>query len=413
MARQERALERVLADGPGTPSWNAALVGALVLATAVNLVTVALVGTGVWLLVAGTWPERILGAVEIVVALVLRPRFGRMPRHTLDAAAAPTLYAVAKRVAAELGTKPVDAIAVDARYGSGCTVVGPRRRRVLVIGLPLWETLTADQRLALLGHDLGRASTRGGPSGAWIQMALDALTTWADMIRPTPELEAARQGVVDANAFRPDVLRQNTNISLGQALAQPLQNLLAHGVLALHRLLGRLDDLSGRQSQYRADEMAVRVSSTTAADGLLRALLLSDTARFAVERAARSGGDVWAQVRASLVSVPDTERERLLRLARLRGDSTDGSSAPTYFRIQFVNRIPGPRTANTLSGEEAQAIDEELLPLRATIANELRSEAGQGLSSGSGRLGSAAPYGRAERHAGVVGQGERRWPSAE
>ncbi|CAK7283814.1 hypothetical protein [Streptomyces misionensis] len=122
--------------------------------------------------------------------------------------------------------------------------------------------------------------------------------------------------------------------------------------------------------------MAVRVSSTTAADGLLRALLLNDTARFAVERAARSGGDVWAQVRASLGSVPDTERERLLRLARLRGDSTDGSSAPTYFRIQFVNRIPGPRTAGTLSGEEAQAIDEELLPLRTTIADELRSKAG-------------------------------------
>ncbi|MFJ9930019.1 M48 family metallopeptidase [Streptomyces misionensis] len=376
MARQQRALERVLADGRRTAPWNAALVGALALATVVNLVTVALAGTGVWLLVVGTWPERVLGAAEIVIALVLRPRFGRMPRHTLDAAAAPVLHAVTKRIAAELGTKPMDAIAVDARYGSGCTVVGPRRRRVLVIGLPLWETLTADQRLALLGHDLGRASTRGGPSGAWIQTALDALATWADMISPTTELEAARQGVADANAFRPDSLRQNTNISLGHALAQPLQNLLAHGMLALHRLLGRLDDLSGRQSQYRADEMSVRVSSTASADGLLRALLLDETARFAVERAARSGGDVWARVRASLASVPDTERERLLRLARLRGDSTDGSSPPTYFRIQFVNRIPGPRTAVPPSGEEAQAIDEELRPLRTAIADELRSRAG-------------------------------------
>ncbi|MEU7428554.1 hypothetical protein [Streptomyces sp. NPDC040750] len=368
-------LDRALADGTGSAPWNAARFAALVLATAVNVGTVTLAGTGVWLLVVGTWPERILGAAEHTLALLLRPRLGRMPGHTLDPAAAPTLYAVTKRIAAALGIRPVDAIAVDARYGSGCMVVGVRRRRVLVLGLPLWETLPTDQRLALLGHVLGRVSAAGRLSDTWIQTALDALTTWADVIRPTPALEDARQSVMDANAFRAGTVGQNTNVNMGQALARALQEALAHCMLVLHRLLSRLNDHSCGQAQYRADEMAVRITSTDSADGLLRALLLGETARFTLERAAQAGDDIWAQLRASLASVPDTERERRLRLARLHGDTTDNDSPPTYFRIQFVNKISCPNAAMTLSSQEAQAIDAELLPLRTAIADQARNMA--------------------------------------
>lgn len=376
LARHERLFERALTAGTGPALWNAAYVSALVLATAVNVGTVALAGTGVWLLATGTWPQRILGGVEVVIALVLRPRLGRMPEHTLDPAAAPTLHAVTERVAAEVGVRAVDAIAVDARYGSGCMVVGPRRRRVLVLGLPLWETLTPDQRLALLGHDLGRASAGRGMSDTWIQTALDALTTWADVIRPSPELERERQAVLDGKAFRTGAVGQNAYVNLGQELARPLQDLAVRGVLGLHRLLSRLNGHSGGQVQYRADEMAVRVSSADLADGLLRALLLHETARFALERAAWSGDDVWERLRASLASVPDTERERRLRLSRLRGDAFGKGSPPTYFRIQFVNKTSCPRGAVTLSNEETQAIDAELLSLRAVIADELRDGAG-------------------------------------
>ncbi|MEW1690603.1 M48 family metallopeptidase [Streptomyces sp. NPDC091265] len=173
LARHVGAFDRISAFGPAAASPNVALYGALALASAVNLLTLALVGTGAWLLLVGTWPERILGAVELLTASVLRPRPGKLPEHTLDRASAPMLHEVTRRISAELGTEPVDLIAFDSHYGSRSVTVtaGMRRRRVLVLGLPLWETVTTDQRLALLACELSKAAVGRRRSARWIQTA--------------------------------------------------------------------------------------------------------------------------------------------------------------------------------------------------------------------------------------------------
>ncbi|MFI1768330.1 hypothetical protein ACH41H_40680 [Streptomyces sp. NPDC020800] len=282
------------------------------------------------------------------------------------------------RIAAGPGARPIDAIAFDGRYGSGCTTVGLRRRRVLVLGLPLWETLTADQRLALLGHDLGRTAAGGRLSGVWIEAALDALTAWADVVGPTPRQEDARQGMTDAHAMDAGAptRRENTTVKMGEMLARPLQNLLAHGMLLLHRLLTRLNDSSAERTEYRADEAAARVASADSADGLLRALLLRESALFALEHSSRGEGDIWAGLSTSIAAVPDMERERRLRLARLRGDAAGIGRPPTCLRIQFVNKLSCSDATVVMSSEEARAMDTELLAVRASIAEDLRRWAG-------------------------------------
>jgi hypothetical protein len=372
LARHERIFDRAYTGGTGAAPPNAALYGAVAIATAVNLVTVALVGTGAWLLVAGTWPERILGALELLVALVLLPRLGQAPKHTLDRAAAPTLYAVTERITAGLDTQPVDLIAVDSRYGSGSATVGLRRRRVLVLGLPLWETLTIDQRLALLGYELGHAAGGGRRSARWIQIALDSLAVWAEVLRPGPEPD--RQRRLDAPSPA-GIRRGGTLANLGGNIARPLLALLAHGARLLHQLLNRLNDRSGGSAEYRADETAARVASAHSVEGLLRALLLRETAVYALERFARCDGDLWGNLRDHMATVPDTERVRRLRVSQLRGDASQYDCPPTYLRIQFVRKLPYSSPAVTVSSAEAHAIDAELLPARASIAEELRDSA--------------------------------------
>ncbi|MFJ7900941.1 M48 family metallopeptidase [Streptomyces sp. NPDC096198] len=376
--RQERLLERAPAAGPGDAPGNAALYGALALATAVNLLTIALLGSGVWLLATGTVPEKVLGAVALLLAVAARPRPGRMPEHTVDRAAAPTLYTVAERTAAGLGTRPVDFIAVDSRYGSGRLTVGLRRRRVLVLGLPLWDVLTADQRLALLANGLAHASGGGRRSARWIQAALDALTVWADVVRPDPD----RQDRVDAHTLDGTALSGSRRSSaglatLGAALARPLQDLLAHGARLLHQSLSRLSGQAGGKAEYRADEAAARVASTRSVLGLLRTLLLRDTATFALARFAREdggSGDMGEALRTHLASVPELERERRLRLSEVRGASGDGCP-PISLRIRFAEKLLHAEPAVTVTDAEARAIERELLPLRTSIAEELRDRA--------------------------------------
>jgi len=375
---------RVSAGGSGTAPASAALCGAFALATVVNLITVALAGTGVWLLVTGTWPQRILGAVELLIALALRPRPRRAPRHTLDRATAPTLYAVTGRVAAELGTRPPDLIAVDARYGSGSLTVGARRRRVLVLGLPLWETLTPDERLALLGHELARTAGGGGRGARWIDTALDSLTTWTDVLRPGPDLLAEASPALDdpvpgMAGTRRDSVAMN---SMGAALARPLLDLMEHGARRLHRLLSRLNDGSAGPVEYRADASAARIASPASTRGLLHALLLRDTAVFALQRLARAGdggGDagtgLWEGLRDHMASVPDTERARRLRLSEVRGDAASDTSPPTHLRIRFVERLPRSEPTVEVTTGETGTIETELLPARTSIARELRDQA--------------------------------------
>lgn len=371
LVRHERIFNHVLVNGSGAAPPNAALYCAIALATAVNLVTVALVGTGAWLLVVGTWPEKILGALAVVVAVVLRPRLGRVPKHTLDRATAPTLYAVTERITTGLGIRPVDLIAVDTRYGSGYGTVGLRRRRVLVLGLPLWETLTPDQRLALLGHELGHAAGRG--RRRWIGTALDSLTVWADLLRPDSALQRAYTGTATATGVR----RSGGLANIGEIFARPLLALLAQTARLLHKLLSRMSDHSGGQAEYRADETAARVASVRSAEGLLRALLLNDTAVFAFERFSRGDGDIWDELQTYLASVPETERARRLRLSELRGDSSGSGYPPTYLRIEFVRKLACTEPTVTLSSADIQAMDTELASVRASIADEFRVNQGR------------------------------------
>ncbi|NED82958.1 M48 family metalloprotease, partial [Streptomyces sp. SID11233] len=55
---------------------------------------------------------------------------------------------------AAVGTRGVDLIAIDGEVNASAMRYGVRGRMLLTLGLPLWESLGPEQRLALLGHEL-------------------------------------------------------------------------------------------------------------------------------------------------------------------------------------------------------------------------------------------------------------------
>ncbi|MEE1749408.1 M48 family metallopeptidase [Streptomyces sp. JV184] len=371
LARHASVFRRTMADGPDVAPSGAAAYGALVLATAVNLATAALVVTGVWLLFTGTLPQRVLGAVELLAAVLLFPRPARPPRHTAGPATAPALHAIVGRICAELGTRPPDLIAFDAGYGSRWTAVGRRRRRALVLGLPLWETLTTDQRLALLVRELAHVADERLPRARWIRSALDSLTGWEDLLRPDP----ARSGAApDPRHSLASGGRASNIAHVGEMFARPLLGLLAQGAHLLHALLRTLDGRCVDQA-YRADRTAARIATAASTEGLLQALLLEEPAALALQRLARRGDDPWEALRDYLASVPDSERARRLRLSELRGDASGSRYPPTCLRIRFVRALPRTEPTVTMSGAEARTVDLELAAIRSSIGRECRQNA--------------------------------------
>jgi heat shock protein HtpX len=146
-------------------------------------------------LVAGVWlctvqfpsPMLLPGVLLILVAVELRPRFGRLPRHVtvLDPGAAPELHRLVARVAEAVGAPMPQVVCLaEDSFNASAGTVGLRRRRVLTIGVPLWQALGPQQRVALLGHELGHFVNRDPGRGLLVQPVYLTLATVVDLLRP-------------------------------------------------------------------------------------------------------------------------------------------------------------------------------------------------------------------------------------
>ncbi|MEU9126527.1 M48 family metallopeptidase [Kitasatospora sp. NPDC048540] len=336
--------------------------------------TLLVLAGSVTLLVTGPWPLRVLGAIGLPMAYVLRPRFGRLaPGVTpLRRDEAPALYALADRVAAAVGSRPVDVIVVGGDFNASYARYGVRNRSLLVLGLPLWAALTPQQRIALLGHEFGHDVNGDSRRGRWLGSALWALEEWHRMTLP----DRSRSEGVDLVFF----------------LAGTVQRLLMGGlnalVTGLYRALERLTVRSGQAAEYRADALAAGVGGTAAVRGVLEVLLLHATAESVVLRrrnrprpvrrtadGTADGPDLWTELAERIAAVPPSERERRLRLSARELGAVDATHPPTHLRLRMLTTRP-PVTEPSVTADPAQqgAVEAELAPHRVKIAEELRQQ---------------------------------------
>ncbi|MEU7028142.1 M48 family metallopeptidase [Streptomyces sp. NPDC046275] len=349
------------AGGPGAPvtrrTGGAALLGTL-LALAVHGLTAALAAAGLWLLVAG-WGEglqAVLGAFLLALAVLLRPRFGRLPKDPgelprLERADAPELFALVDEIAASVGTRGVDLVLLDTSVNASVSTYGIRRRRLLTLGLPLWSTLEPRERIALLGHELGHYAHGDTRHGLLVHSALCSLDTWRYVLARSED---------------------------GGTLSDLLINVLtALPRWAVHGLIVLLDGATLRAAQrgeYLADGAAARVAGRDAATGLLERLLVSGSIEAALHREivgarTRAGArarreaqadGLWERVAVAARSVPRHEYERLRRVAELRGHCVDDTHPPTHLRLRHLARAEPRPPVLVLTPARAAALDTEL-----------------------------------------------------
>ena len=252
----EQLVAEMLSGHDPRPQRDASAVLAFALALAVHAVTVALAVAGVWCVVAGRGGLGVVaGLLLLALAVVLGPRFGRLPddRPVLFRADAPELFALIDEIAAVVGTGGVHAVVVDESVNAGVTTYGVRRRRLLTLGMPLWEVLAPQERLAVLGHELGHYANGDTRHGFVVATAVHALSLWHHTLRPLRDPSPAEM-IVNALYIVPRVL-----------------------VRGVHGLLLRLTTRAGLRAEYLADRHAARVASTQAAASSMDRLLIADS----------------------------------------------------------------------------------------------------------------------------------------
>ncbi len=358
----ERMAARLIAAESLEPRMTPATFSAYAIAALAYAIVAAFLLAGVASIVLG-FPNvfaLIIGALLVGMAVMLRPRFGKPPDEDLvwraDGAA---LYELADEVADALETPRVDMLVVDGEYNASWAILGLRRRRVLTLGLPLLTALGPQERVALLAHELAHGRNGDARRGFFVGSAVRALADLYWIVAPEdmPEGPSWALGIFDRAANW-----------VFYVLSRPFWWLL---MLELHLLLR-----DSQRAEYLADALAARVAGTEAAVALSEKWLLESTFRGVVQHAARAGddSDLFEELAAAVVEVPDRERERRRLVARLEGARLDATHPPTAKRIELLEKRPRQEPRVSLSPERSALIDAELGSRRRAIQQDLVDE---------------------------------------
>ncbi|MFI6321241.1 M48 family metallopeptidase [Nonomuraea sp. NPDC050556] len=347
--------EEVRADA-GRPRLSIALVAAYAVAGLVHVFTLALIVCGVLLILTFSLFPMVFGAILLGFAWLLFPRPDKLPEdlETLDRARAPRLFDLLDEVADRASSPRVHMVMISGRVNASVRTYGWRRRRYLEIGYPLWQVLTPQERVALLGHEFGHFSNGDTRRSLVVGTALDALTSLHRTASP------AQSRAFDGIAF------------LAVIVVNTFWWVIRRLVEALTFLLGLATYRASQRAEYYADVTAARVAGTSAASGLLDALVTrgSITESYVYLRALHSGDDFWERLEQRIAEAPEEELERLRAEDRAGGKRIDQSHPPTHLRHSHVAALPYEEGVVSASGMDA--VDAELAPSGARMILWLR-----------------------------------------
>lgn len=318
------------------------------------------------------WLRVVVAGLVLAVALFVSPftRAGRTVAPKLSRADAPTLFGLVDDVARETGAPRIECVEITTVFNASYSMRGVRRRRVLGIGMALWTALDAQQRVALIAHELGHAVNGDLRNAGIVHRAVITLDRWRQLLTP---IQRSRWDPARHEGSIQSFVGLVETVVLPVVLL-PLTALVGASTVVLEVIANR----DGQRREYYADELAARVAGSTAAIELTEMLLLADYSRDTLARATRFQGqlDPWQVLREAVASIPATERERLRRNARRTLGRIDSTHPPTQLRADLLRARPsrGPRIIVT--ADAAAAIERELQPAATRLAGDLRSAVG-------------------------------------
>jgi len=357
----DRLFESVMRADTLAPRLTLSRAAANVLAALVHGVTVFFVALGIALLAWG-WPHVgaiIAGVLCLATALATRPRLGRFPKKFVASRQEyPAFYKLADDMARSLGTSPVDAIVFTAERSAWIMQVGLRRRKVMGLGIPLLAMLNEQERIALIGHELGHTVNGDCTRGLVIGSAMATLSVWYMLVRPE-SLVGDYPGMVGVLMVPVNIILYGIAGLIGWTI---------HGfVLLLHH--------DSQRAEYLADYLAAEAAGTEAKLALLAKLQLRTIYEYSIQRASTNPGrGVFAELEHQMAILPQREMERLSRVGLLERSRLDSTHPPTSKRIGFLaSRHRGePRIVPT--AEESAALASELASFYPGIEQALTEQ---------------------------------------
>lgn len=340
---------------------------AFALSAFIFLITFLLPVFSAWLLIIG-WGNivtLILGIAGLLATWAIRPRIPGVPKGVLPREDFPSIYAFVDAIAASLGAKRVDGIIIDGDINASFIQYGLGNRKIIGIGLPLWEILSARERAALVAHELAHGINGDPLRGLFIGNAFDSLRNWYLILRP--------ESFWEPGSGLAGILSAPLNIFLW---------ILSVFVLLLAYLLAYLIYADSQRAEYYADYLATKVCGTDAMIGMLEKLLIGNK-RFEtiLHRVSlrKDAGDLFAEFSQDVFSLSTKEKERIKKIGQLEKSRLDATHPPIFFRMQFLKNHYEAGTQISPEVVKNELLEKELSKIRATAQAEMISNYEAGL----------------------------------
>jgi Zn-dependent protease with chaperone function len=347
----QRLLRQIVRSGPTPPTLTFPKLLALVIAGLMHIFVLFVAVSGILLTYASFHMNAyitIMGIFLIVLAFAMRPRISRIPKYNVVAERDfPTLYRVTDEVASRLGTRRVDLLLITTHFNAFFYRAGWSRKNVLCLGMPLFEILTPQERVALIAHELGHSANGDASRTFFISSAIRSLYAWRDMF-------------VGDGDF---IILSLTFLLVGlPRLIALILGLIATGLVLL------LANESQR-AEYLADGMAARVAGTEAMLNLLHKLHMAPTLGKAMDNFYETGArrGVFEALRRKVAHVPPRELERVARVEKSLDARLDSTHPPTAYRIELLKARPVTHPDVVVSTADIDAIERELSQIRPDL----------------------------------------------
>jgi hypothetical protein len=331
---------------PGLPPrWSLSLALSAVLSVLILLVTLVLTAAGLFSIYVGFYflPALLIGAAFLLFAWLLRPRFGKTPKSPLMPAEYPQLYGLVDRVCQQVNAR-VDGICLHEGMAIGVSISGMRQKKMLWIGLPYWEILSKEERIAALAQAL-TVQSLDRFQAFLIGAGLDTLKHW--------------RGLFNVNgAF------------LAMIVLWILLAPIALIEFSMHLLICR----DVQRSIFLADLAAARMAGTLPAIRMLKKRGYWRIISFAMHRYKRQEADpgkVFDEIQKAVAETPQREFLRQEHIARMVAPRIDSPTPPEWMRIDLLEDQYYGKPVLTISDQEMHQIEAELEPMKAVVGSWL------------------------------------------
>jgi heat shock protein HtpX len=355
----ESMLQQVSERQSLRPGFSFSRLAAYVLAAAVHLVSLFFLVSSIYFI--AQWQESIwfavLGLFLLALSWVTRPRFGKLdkseqivPREEL-----PELYHVVDKLCETAGVRPIDGIIIDQEFNASVRTVGVRGKRILTIGLPLFTILPKDERMALLGHEIGHFANNDVARSIFVGGAIGTLATWYDLldVQHVDEIEGIF-GIISGFFMKGLAL-------IPYVLFMLIIHLLWH---------------DGQRAEYFADLIGAELSGTKSSISLMEKIQFDQIFYHVVRKAAvtNSSSSLLDHFRKKVEELPSKEFRRLKRVSELELSKLNYTHPPNAYRIQFLNSQNFYSSRISLTVEQNKKIDRELAKHEGRVQDTLVGE---------------------------------------